>query len=247
MSEEERRKALYDALHRSEDLRFPLEDYAAFYSWLNVPGDGTGLRLLDIACGQGFFLRAVEESQSKLELHGIDFSEVALDRARPRVKSAQLKLASACRLPFEEGYFDYCVNAGSLEHIDDAPAALCELRRVLKPAGKAMVIVPNRYYLGNIWRVLAYGEEDDQGQEGVTHFRTIHGWRALFLEAGLDITGVRGYNGEDHIAWFFKRKDGVVGAEEGRWRVFLDTFVKPLIPLNLSECFVFFLRRQPVP
>jgi hypothetical protein len=119
------------------------------------------------------------------------------------------------------------------------------MRRIMRPTGKAMVIVPNAYYLGTVWRVMAYGEADDQGQEGVTDFRTINDWTAMMKTAGFDITGLRGYNGEHHIAWYFKRPDGVITDRERSWRAFLNTFVKPAIPLNLSQCFVYFLRRQP--
>jgi ubiquinone/menaquinone biosynthesis C-methylase UbiE len=245
-SEEKHRKIIYNTLHRTDPLRFPLEDYPIFYSWLNIPGDGKGLRLLDIACGQGFFLEAVEKGGSKLEVHGVDFSKIAIEKARERVRSAKVQLGSAYALPYPDKYFDYCVNLGSLEHFDLPENALQEIHRVLHPAGKTMVIVPNQYYLGTIWKVLAYGEGEDQGQEGITHFRTINSWTSLFLRNKLDVVGVRGYNGEDHIAWYFKRQEGKITEEEILWRTILNTFVKPWIPLNLSQCFVFFLRRQPL-
>jgi hypothetical protein len=54
-----------------------------------------------------------------------------------------------------------------------------------------MVIVPNQYYLGTIGKVYAYGEDENQGQEGMTHFRAINAWCSLFLACEMDITGVR--------------------------------------------------------
>jgi SAM-dependent methyltransferase len=242
--EELERKEKYDALHKEDQLRFPLEDYRVFYSWLNVPGAGQGLRLLDIACGQGFFLREAEEA-GELSCYGIDFSPVAFNLARERLHRTELKQCSAYALPFDDDFFDYCVNLGSLEHFDAPEKALGELRRVLKPNGKALIIVPNQYYLGTMWKVFAYGEDEDQGQEGLTNFRTIKSWNGLFLRCGLDITGVKGYNGEHHINWFFRRPDGKVSEQEKQWRTFLNEFIKPAIPLNLSQCFVFTVRRQP--
>jgi hypothetical protein len=91
------------------------------------------------------------------------------------------------------------------------------------------------------------GDADDQGQEGVTEFRTINQWTATMAAAGFDVLGVRGYNGEHHIAWYFDRPQGVITEHERRWRAVLDTFVKPLIPLNLAQCFAYTLRRQPPP
>jgi SAM-dependent methyltransferase len=245
MDDETKGREIYNALHKQNELRFPKEDYAHFYSWLNIPPGAKGLSLLDVACGQGFFLQCAEQANDRLALWGVDFSPVAIEKARVKLRSASLVETSVSQLPFQNEAFDYIVNLGSLEHFHRPVDSLKELRRVLKTTGKAMIIVPNQYYLGNIWRVLAYGEEDDQGQEGMTRYRTVRGWEVEFRQAGLDPIAVQGYNGEDHIAWYFKRKNNRVTKEEKAYRHVLDTFVKPLIPLNLSQCFVFFLRRQP--
>jgi SAM-dependent methyltransferase len=245
MDEEQRRQAAYNELHLGHPLRYPLEDYPFFYEWLNVPRGGEGLKLLDVACGQGFFLEAIENSGSALELHGVDFSSVALKLAEKRLVKSQLALDSVYSLPYEDRSFDYCACLGSLEHFDAPERALREMHRVTKANGKIMIILPNQYYVGLIWKVLVYGEGESQGQEGITLLRTIQEWEAIFIQCDLDITGIRGYNGEDHISWYFKRKDGVITEMERIWRSVLDTWVKPLIPLNLSEAFVFTLRRQP--
>lgn len=231
-------------LHMSAELRFPVEDYPHFFEWLHVPNAPKTYKLLDIACGQGFFLEAATKRNPNIEVWGVDFSTTALKRAKTR--SNKILCASAQMLPFAECTFDYCTSLGSLEHFENPVVALHEMYRVLKPSGKAMVVVPNRYYLGTIWRILAYGEENDQEQQGLTEFRTVSGWTQLFLQANLDVTGIQPYNGIHHIAWHFRRKDGVVTSFERTARQFLDTVVKPCIPLNLSECFVFFLRRQPI-
>jgi len=238
------RRNEYDRLHQTAELRFPIEDYPHFFEWLHIPKNSGQYTLLDIACGQGFFLEAAAKLSSNVSLFGVDFSITGLNKARTRFSRVLCCMAES--LPFPTSSFDYCTNLGSLEHMEHPEKVLSEMYRVLKPSGKAMVIVPNRYYLGNIWRVLAYGEEDDQEQEGVTEFRTLTAWEKLFLKANLDVTGVQGYNGVDHIAWYFKRPQNVITEFERSARWFLDVFVKPCIPLNLSQCFVFFLRRQPV-
>jgi len=242
---DKRMQAAYDSLHQESDLRFPLQDYPHFFDWLNLPCDSASLSLLDIACGQGFFLEAAEQRTQHVRLEGVDFSSVGLAKARARLTRSHLVAGSAYDLPYPSETFDYVVNLGSLEHFTDPTAGLKEMGRVLKMNGKGLVIVPNRYYLGNLWRVYAYGEEDDQGQEGLCQFNTVRGWERHIKAAGLDPVCVRGYNGEDHIAWYFKRRSGTVAPPELMYRELLDTFVKPAIPLNLSQCFAFFVRRQP--
>jgi SAM-dependent methyltransferase len=242
------RERTYDTLHEIAELRFPLEDYPTFHRWLDIPSDARGLTLVDIACGQGFFVAEAARLSPGLAVHGVDFSHVALEKARSRAASVTFHKAAAERLPFADQSVDYCVNLGSLEHFVDPVAALIEMRRVMRPRATAMVIVPNAYYLGTIWRVLAYGDSDDQGQEGVTVFRTINDWTAIVKAAGFQVTGLRGYNGEHHITWYFRRPNGVVTARERRWRWFLNAVIKPIIPFNLSQCFVFGLRPpEPTP
>jgi SAM-dependent methyltransferase len=46
------------------------------------------------------------------------------------------------RLPFRDGAFDVVKATEVLEHVADAPAALAECRRVLRPGGKAVITVP---------------------------------------------------------------------------------------------------------
>jgi len=239
--------ATYNDLHQKSELRFPREDYDSFFDWLNVPADSADLSLLDIACGQGFFLESAEKKTRQIRLEGVDFSPVGLDKARTRLRRARLTEASAYELPYGDESFDYVTNLGSLEHFTRPVDALREMARVLKRTGKGVVIVPNRYYLGNIWQVYAYGEEDNQGQEGICHFNTVSGWEAIIRSASLDPIAVRAYNGEDHLAWYFRRRvPAEITAYERAYRHLLDTFVKPGIPLNLSQCFVFFVRRQPL-
>jgi ubiquinone/menaquinone biosynthesis C-methylase UbiE len=71
-----------------------------------VPRKGQGLRLLDIACGQGFFLEAVEQSGTELELRGIDFSPVVLDLAQEGSKN-EIAALLGLSLPYGDEFFDY--------------------------------------------------------------------------------------------------------------------------------------------
>ena len=47
-----------------------------------------------------------------------------------------------CRLSFDDGMFDLLLTSDTLEHVPDFPAALSEIRRVLKPGGRCIFTVP---------------------------------------------------------------------------------------------------------
>jgi SAM-dependent methyltransferase len=112
-----RSRSLYDALHGAGG--FIVDD-----GTYEVVADLTrGLRTVDIGCGEGWVERL------NPEVVGVDFSEVALARAREN-GALHLVQASAEALPFEDGSFDLAVSLGSLEHFADPQAALREMARV---------------------------------------------------------------------------------------------------------------------
>jgi SAM-dependent methyltransferase len=112
-----RSRRLYDELHR--DQGFVVDDgtYEA------VAALTRGLRTVDIGCGEGW-IEALNP-----DVVGVDFSEVALQRAR-EAGAVHLVQSSAEELPFEDGEFDLAVSLGSLEHFANPLAALREMGRV---------------------------------------------------------------------------------------------------------------------
>jgi ubiquinone/menaquinone biosynthesis C-methylase UbiE len=110
--------------------------------WLGVK-EKSNKKLLDIACGGGFFLRKAEKFA---ECFGVDFSSEALTQAKKNC-NANLILASASSLPFKDNSFDFISCLGSLEHFIEMEKALNEMQRVLKNKGKANFYVPNSNFI----------------------------------------------------------------------------------------------------
>ena len=46
------------------------------------------------------------------------------------------------RMPFDDGSFDRVLAIHVLEHLPNLPAALAEIRRLLKPSGRLVVVIP---------------------------------------------------------------------------------------------------------
>jgi SAM-dependent methyltransferase len=78
---------------------------------------------------------------------GVDISEPTVRQARAAFSDAGLRAAVADvrRLPFRDGSFDAVYSMGTIEHVRDPETALGEIHRVLRPGGRAVVGVPNRW------------------------------------------------------------------------------------------------------
>ena len=103
-----------------------------------VIGTLTGKRLLDIGCGTGFVLSALE--RAGLDGCGIDMHRAALRRARARVRGP-LFWSNATALPFFPD-FDIVALFDVIEHVDDDVSVLRQARGVLTPTGFVVVTVP---------------------------------------------------------------------------------------------------------
>lgn len=103
--------------------------------YINEPG-----RLLEVGCGQGYFLAAAE--QRGFEVVGIDISSVAIGFAREKL---DLRPTYVCALEeFHSDYlFDVVVMLHVLEHLPNPLIALHQVYNLLKPGGILLIGVPN--------------------------------------------------------------------------------------------------------
>src|SRR4029079_1265549 len=138
-------------------------------------------KVLDIACGQGEWLRCV--SALGAASAGIDISAVALDVCREYLPRAELFCAAAEQLPLDNQQFDFVSCLGALEHFPDPRAALLEMARVAKPGALFLLLVPNAGFLPR--RLGLYsGTDQAKVREDV---RALREWQQLFESAGLRI------------------------------------------------------------
>jgi malonyl-CoA O-methyltransferase len=103
-------------------------------------GDPRGLEVLDLGCGTGRHTLWLAESGAHVT--AIDFSENMLAEARrkrgvERVRFRRHDLHEP--LPFAAGQFDLAVSGLVLEHLRELAPFFTEMRRVLKPRGRAVV------------------------------------------------------------------------------------------------------------
>jgi SAM-dependent methyltransferase len=105
-----------------------------FLNWLAVPSGG---RWLDIGCGTGALTQTILASASPSQVQGIDPSEGFVAHARAHVTDprARFETGTATHLPFVAGRFDAAVSGLVLNFVPDAPRAVAEMARVVRPGG----------------------------------------------------------------------------------------------------------------
>jgi ubiquinone/menaquinone biosynthesis C-methylase UbiE len=99
--------------------------------------DHRGLKLADIACGSGAFLKDLVRTFPRAHLAGVDLSGAYLAEARRRSGVAALVQAKAEALPFAEASLDglTCVYLFHELPPKVRPAVAAEIARVLRPGG----------------------------------------------------------------------------------------------------------------
>lgn len=128
-----------------------------------VPADGG--TVLDIGCGQGLQLAAVQKLRPGAKLYGMDISPKLVSLAQKNVPGGTIAVGDADELAYEDGMFDTVLMTEVLEHLGDPVLALKQVHRVLKPGGFALVTVPNRDWLRYDWYLnnrRKYQPVDDQ-------------------------------------------------------------------------------------
>ena len=104
-----------------------------------------GDRVIDLGCGMGFYLMAMEKLR-RLRLIGLDGETERLQRAKMECSTPGLSSGDIHQLPFADGAFDKVLISEVLEHLTDDSAGLRQIYRILKPGGILSISVPHTNY-----------------------------------------------------------------------------------------------------
>jgi SAM-dependent methyltransferase len=133
-----------EALHLESSLEHPIDVLTRATAVAALRGARLGARpsLVDVGCSSGHLLNDLRAGWPRAVLAGVDAEAAGLPGAHAAVPDAALFHASATDLPFADGVADALVALNLLEHLPDDAAALAEFARVLRPGGRAVVVVP---------------------------------------------------------------------------------------------------------
>jgi len=118
-----------------------------------------GLRVLEIGVGMG--ADYLEWLKAGARAVGVDLSSASIERARRRCELAgyqpDLRMADAEQLPFSDNHFDVVYSYGVMHHSPDTAQCIREARRVLKPDGRARIMLYHHPSITGAMLWLRYG------------------------------------------------------------------------------------------
>jgi len=129
-----------------------IHSFAQFPQW-------RGKRVLEVGCGMGTDL--LQFARAGAEITGIDRSTTALDLARKRLElykvKGEVREADAETLPFSDSSFDLVYSWGVIHHTPNTEKAVEEIYRVLKPAGRILIMIYHKYSWAVLHILMKYG------------------------------------------------------------------------------------------
>jgi SAM-dependent methyltransferase len=149
------RKGTAEFYEQYRDFRYRVE----WHIPLLVPFHATrNKRVLEIGCGNGadgtMFARA------GANYTGVDLTDAAVEATREHFGMLGLagtfQIEDAERLSFADESFDFVYSYGVLHHTPNPAKAFSEIHRVLKPGGKAVLMLYHKHSLNYYLRILTY-------------------------------------------------------------------------------------------
>ena len=112
-------------------------------------GPARGARLLEVGLGYGTVSQLL--AARDFDYHGLDIASGPVEMVRYRLKQLgiddgeeRVRVGSVLEMEHPDESFDQVVTIGCLQHTGDLPRAVEQVRRVLRPGGRAMVMLYNR-------------------------------------------------------------------------------------------------------
>jgi len=126
----------------------PWRTYIESFTLMQVIGDPRGLRVLDVACGEGYYTRLLRQCGAAA-VRGVDLSVGMIELARKQESQHQLgidyQVGDARELP-GDGQYDLAVSAYLLNYAQNPQElqAMCDgIARSLKPGGRFVTVNGN--------------------------------------------------------------------------------------------------------
>lgn len=174
---------------------------------LDAVGDVSGLKVIDLGCGEGRFSRMLAERGA--DVTGLDFTERFVEYARAHRIGGETYIPGDMQSldGISDNSFDLAVSYLSLLDVPDLASAVGEAHRILRPGGRFIVCNLQPMTLaGGCWikagteklffKLDNYFDENERiltmcGGTVVNYHRTLSTYINSFLDAGFRLAGIR--------------------------------------------------------
>jgi ubiquinone/menaquinone biosynthesis C-methylase UbiE len=151
-------------------------DYRNFFlmpRMLEMLGDVSGKRILDLGCGEGGYSRQLKRRGANIV--GVDGSETLVRIARERAAAENLDVPFICAnanalQTIADNSYDLVVASMSLMDVEDYPGAVSEIRRVLCSGGSLLMSITHPCFSAP----LSEWERDPDDRRNLLFFKVDH-------------------------------------------------------------------------
>jgi ubiquinone/menaquinone biosynthesis C-methylase UbiE len=144
MTTPDAQRSFYDQeYHFQQDVERPHESRIRYILKRLEPLEGK--TYFDLGCGAGWAARLARNEGRAKRVIGLDFSRTALELAHRHSPEILWIHADGTAVPIADSSIDALHCDGALEHFPDPNQGFREVARILKPDGRAVILVPNFY------------------------------------------------------------------------------------------------------
>ena len=116
--------------------------------------------VVDVGCGNGAYLAELARRRHHGFVVGVDLSRGMLEAAHRATPAAHLATADACALPLRDACADLALAMHMLYHVLEPARAVDEMRRVLTPGGRLVVVLNAEDHLGELGRAVRKARQE---------------------------------------------------------------------------------------
>ncbi|HAW52304.1 MAG TPA: hypothetical protein DCX54_08265 [Flavobacteriales bacterium] len=163
----------------------------AFYQIMKlIPASADSI--LDVGCGRGEFLEYLNNKGFK-NLAAVDISEEAIKGVKQLLPDCDARVSTGEKMPFADNQFSLITCLGVLEHFLDIDGGLNEMNRILKEGGKAIIMVPNKNFIG--WIFTKKDHKGTQQKEISETLYSVSTWKHKIETSGFTVKNIKADNG----------------------------------------------------